>query len=321
MDVSEIVTAFKAYYEKSQANKDRILGKLSQGILTPQYCTPIKTDDTVFKLSELIIGDLVQGFQKAWTPKDDIKFKPNELRLYHLKIDIDLFPDDIQATWLGFLSSGQLNKKDEPLIKFLIEHPDQGILAKINSNMELKEYGKGVYEAPTGGTAGITGKSMNGFIKQLQTGVDADTINYVSLGTLNKDSIFDQVELFVDGISEEYQDVPMNVHMSPKWAKYYHRDKRAQGFYQISSDADVKNSIDFTPQNVVSLPCLSGTDVIFATPKVNMIHLTKNLQNKSSIKVEEYRRTVSLIADWWEGLGFGMDGVVWTNLAKTLVIP
>jgi hypothetical protein len=318
MDVSEIVTAFEAYYEKSTANKDRILGKLSQGILTPKYCTPIKTDDTVFKLSELVIGDLVQGFQKAWTPKDDIKFTPNELRLYHLKIDIDLFPDDIQATWLGFLSTGQINKKDEPLIKFLLEHPDQGILAKVNTNMELKEYGKGVYEAPVGGTAGITGKSMNGLIKQLQIGIDAETINNVNLGTLDKDSIFDQVELFVDGISEEYQDVPMNVHMSPKWAKYYHRDKRAQGFYQISSDADIKNTIDFTPQNVVPLPCLSGSNVVFATPKVNMIHLTKNLQNKSNIKIEEYRRTVSLIADWWEGMGFGMDGVVWTNLPKTI---
>jgi len=317
MDVSEIVIAYKAYYESSPANKSRILARLTQGIKTPEYCTPVKTDDTVFKLSELVVGDLVQGFQKAWTPKDDIRFTPNELRLYHFKVDIDLFPDDLQATWLGFLATGKYDKKDEPLIKFLMEHSDQGILAKINNNMEMKEYGKGVYEAPTPGTAGITGKGMNGFIYQLQRGVNDDTMNSLNISSLDKDTIFDQVELFVDGISEEYQDIPMNVHMAPKWAKYYHRDKRAQGFYTISSDAEVKNTIDFTPQNVVSLPCLSGTDVIFATPKVNMLHLTKNLQNKSSLKIEEYRRTVSLIGDWWEGVGFGMNGVVWTNLQKT----
>ncbi|MCX6231120.1 MAG: hypothetical protein NTZ33_06210 [Bacteroidetes bacterium] len=317
MNASEIVTAFGAYYEKSPANKDRILGKLSQGIVTPKYCTPIITDDTVYKLSELIVGDLVQGFQKAWTPKDDIKFTPNELRLFHMKVDIDLFPDDLQATWLGFLATGKVDKKDEPLIRFILEHPNQGILAKINSNMELKEYGKGIYTDVTPGTAGITGKSMNGFIYQIQNGVDDETMNSLNISALNKDTIFDQVELFTEGIADEYQDVEMNVFMSSKWYRHYHKDKRSQGFYQMSSDADVKDNIDFTPQNVVALPCLSGTDVIFATPKANMLHLTKNLNNKSSIKIEERQRTVSLMADWWEGLGFGINGIVWTNLQKT----
>jgi hypothetical protein len=316
MDVSEIKTAFGAYYEKSQANKDRILAKLTQGAVTPNYCTPIKTDDTVFKLSELVVGDLVQSFQKGWTPKNDIAFKANELRLYHLKVDIDLFPDDIQATWLGFLSSGNLNKKDEPLIKFLIENSNQGILTKISSNMELKEYGKGVYESPTGGTAGITGKSMNGIINLLQTGVNNLTVNSINLQPLNKDTIFDQVELFTDGISDVYQDVEMNVFMSSKWYKHYHRDKRSQGFYQLSADKDIRDNIDFTPLNVVSLPCLNATDVIFATPKANMLHLTKNENNKSNIKIEEYQRSVSFLADWWEGIGFGINGIVWTNLLK-----
>ena len=317
MNASEIVTAYGAYYEKSPANKERILSQLSQGIVTPTYCTPIKTDDTVFKLSEITTGNLVQGFQKQWTPKGDPKFTPNELRLYHMKVDIDLFPDDLQATWLGFLSTGKFAKKDEPLIKFLIEHESQGIIAKINSDMELMEYGKGVYLAPTSGTAGVTGKSMNGFITQLQAGVDDASINSVDIGALNKDTIFDQVELFTDGIFDQYQGVKMNVFMSLKRYKEYHRDKRAQGFYTISTDAQVKNNVDFTPQDVVYLPCLNGTDTIFATPQANMLHLTKNENNKSNIKIEEYRRTVSFIADWWEGVGFGVNGVVWTNLQET----
>jgi len=36
-------------------------------------------------------------------------------------------------------------------------------------------------------------------IKLLQTGVDASTINSVNIGPLDKDSIFDQVEAFIDG--------------------------------------------------------------------------------------------------------------------------
>ncbi len=316
MDVTEIVTAYGAYYEKSAQNKNRILGMLTQGLVTPGICTPIKTDDTIYKLAQLTIQSIVQSFQKGWTPKHATAFTPNELKLFHFKVDEDIWPDDIEATWAGFLASEAVSRADWPLIKFLIEHPDQGYLAKINSDMELLEYGKGVYLAPTAGTAGDTGKSMNGLIHQLTAGVEAETMNSVNIATLSAATIFDQVELFVDGIAEVYQHVKMDVCMSPKWAKAYHRDKRAAGFYDLKSAKDIDAGIDFTPQSVKALPSLSGTDVIFATPKPNLIHLTKKSKNKTNIKIEEYRRNVSFFCDWWEGVGFGMDGAVWTNIQK-----
>jgi hypothetical protein len=316
MDVSEIVTAYGAYYEKSAQNKNRILGMLTQGLVTPGICTPIKTDDTVFKLAQLTIQKIVQSFQKGWTPKHATAFTPNRLELYHFKVDEDIWPDDIENIWLGFLSSDSVSRQEWPLIRFLIEHPEQGYLAKINSDMELEEYGKGVYQAPTAGTPGDTGKSMNGLIFQLQAGVNDETINSVDIETLDKSTIFDQVELFVDGISEIYQHVKMDVCMSPSWAKAYFRDKRANGFYDYKSSRDINADIDFTPQQVKALPSLSGTDVIFATPKPNLLHLTKKSKNKTNIKIEEYRREVSFYCDWWEGVGFGMNAAVWTNLQK-----
>jgi len=314
MDISEIVTAFGAYYLNSGQNQARIRGMLTQGLVTPGICTPIKTDDTIYQMGQLTIDSIVQAFQKGWTPKNAAAMTPNELRLYHFKVDESIWPDDVEDTWAGFLAGQGVDRKAWPLIKFLIEHPDQGYIAKINSDMELKEYGKGVYVAPTPGTAATTGASMNGIVKQLQDGVNADTINSVVLGALSTDTIFDQVELFIDGIAELYQHVSMDVCMSPKWAKAYLRDKRTQGFYTIPSDKSLDLGIDFSPQNIKALPSLNGTDVIFATPKVNLIHLTKKATNKTNIKIEEYRREVSFMCDWWEGIGFGMDAAVWTNL-------
>lgn len=316
MDVSEIVTAFGAYYEKSAQNKNRILGMLTQGLVTPGICTPIKTDDTIYKLAQLTIQKIVQSFQKGWTPKHATAFTPNELKLFHFKVDEDIWPDDVEASWLGFLASEAVSRSEWPLIKYLIEHPDQGYLAKINSDMELEEYGKGVYQDPTPGTPGDTGKSMNGLIHQLQAGVEAETINSINIGALSADTIFDQVELFVDGIAEVYQHVKMDVCLSPRWYKAYFRDKRANGFYDYKSSRDINAEIDFTPQQVKALPSISGTDTIFATPKNNLLHLTKKSKNKTNIKIEEYRRNVSFYCDWWEGIGFGMDAAVWTNLQK-----
>lgn len=105
--------------------------------------------------------------------------------------------------------------------------------------------------------------------------------------------------------------------MSPSWRKYYLRDKRANGYYQIPGANQIDESIDFTPQKVKGLPSLSGTDVIFATPKENLLHMRKKSANKTRFSIEETKRAVSFLCDWWEGMGFGVDGAVWTNLQET----
>lgn len=317
MNISDLITEFGAYYEASGQNKSRILGMLTQGEVTPSYMTPIKTDDTIFKLGKLSVGNLVQSFQKGWTPKSSVAITPNELRLYNLKVDLDIYPDEIEATWLGFLSGDSISRAEWPLIKFLLEHEEQGLLKRIQQDMELYEYGHGVFAEPTEGQAGATGSSMNGFIKLLQDGVEAETINSIDIDTLDKDTILDQVELFIDGISQIYQGQKMDVFMSEKWAKYFLRDKRNAGYYVISGQGEIKNDIDFSPQRVIGLPSLHDTDIIFATPKSNFIHLMKKSANKTKMKIEESKRTVSLLTDWWEGVGFGMDAVVWTNIQKS----
>jgi hypothetical protein len=159
---------------------------------------------------------------------------------------------------------------------------------------------------------------MNGLIFQLQAGVDAETINSIDIGTLDKDTIYDQIEKFIDGISEIYQNTAMDVCMSPAWYRAYFRDKRALGYYQLNSAKEIDASIDFTPQNVRSLPSLSGTDVIFATPKPNLLHLTKKAANATRFDIQESHRVVSVLTDWWEGIGFAMNAAVWTTLPKTV---
>ena len=257
---------------------------------------------------------IVQPFQQGWTPINSAAFTPNELRLFQFKVDQDIQPDFITASWLGFLDSNSLTKKDYPLVRYLIEN---NLIPSIQNDMEMFVYGHGVYQAPTPGVAGPVVSCMDGLIKLLQTGVDASTINSVNIGPLDKDSIFDQVEAFIDGISEIYQNEAMDVCMSQTWYKHYLRDKRVSGFYTKFSDKEIDNGIDFTVQKVKALPSLNNSNVIFATPKANLLHLTKKSANMTKFDIQESKRTVSILTDWWEGLGFGMNAAVWTNLPKT----
>jgi len=312
--VGDIVSEYGAYYEKSKQNKSRVRNLLMQPTVSEKYMTPIKTDDTIFKLANGVIDDIVQPFQKAFTEKGDVTFTPNPLTQYHFKVDFEVYPDDIEATWLGFLASNNLSRKEWPIVRFIIE---EYIMKKLKDNMELKEIYKGVYAAPDPGSAGATGTGMNGIGYMLQSGVDTGTINHITLATLTSSNIFDEVEKFVDGISEIYQGIPMNVFMDNTRYKWYMRDKRSQGFYQKSSDKDFDNGIDFTPQKVVSLPSMAGQSILFATPKSNFIHTTKKSVNKTKVKIEESKRVVIVMTDWWEGVGFGVNEAVWTSLESS----
>ena len=138
------------------------------------------------------------------------------------------------------------------------------------------------------------------------------------MAPLDAATIFDQVEAFTDEISEVYQGIKMNVFMSRKWYKKYMQDKRAQGFYQKTSDKEITPGIDFTHLDVVPLASMVATDDIFCTPKENFLHISPETVKKNSFKIEEAKRAVAVMADWSEGLGFGINQAVWTNIDETV---
>ena len=308
---SAIISEYGAFYQDAGQNKNRILKLLTQPRELTGFATPIKTDDTIFRLANATFRTLVQPFQKAFTQKGGVEITPNEIRVYRMKIDDEFIPDELYASWLGFLTAKNVDRKTWPFVQWLIEVYYANI---IDQDMELNEYYKGVYASPTPGAAGAAGTAMNGLQKQLQLGVDAGTINSLNIGTLDEDTIFDQVELFTDKISEVYQGIKMNVFMSRQWYKKYMQDKRAQGFYFKTSDKEIGSGIDFTPLDVKPLASMVGTNDIWCTPAENLIHVTPATMTKNLFKLEEAKRSVAVMADWAEGLGFGINQAVWTNI-------
>jgi uncharacterized protein YciU (UPF0263 family) len=310
---TDIVREYGAYYIDAGQNKKRILNMLSQGSEIVKYATPIKTDDTIFRLANATFHSLVQPFQKTFTQKGGVDIVPNEIRQYRFKLDDEFMPDEFYATWLGFLTAQQVDRKEWPFVKWLIEVYYKN---QIDQDMELNEYYKGVYATPQAGIAGADGTGMNGVQHLLRAGVEQGTINSIDIGTLNASNIFDQIEAFTDEISEVYQGVKMNVFMSRHWLKKYLQDKRVQGFYQKFSEKDIDSGIDFTPLSVIGLASMVGTDDIFCTPAQNFLHVAPATITKNTFKFEEAKRAVAVMADWAEGLGFGINQAVWTNIQK-----
>jgi hypothetical protein len=137
------------------------------------------------------------------------------------------------------------------------------------------------------------------------------------MNALNATTIYDQLELAYEQVTEEYQSENMVICVSPAWRRAFLKDKRSLGFYMKTDAGQIDDSLDFSPARVVGLPSMIGTNDLFITTKDNLLHLTKKGENAAKVNVEESKRCVSIMTDWYEGLGFGLNEVVWTNVAAT----
>jgi len=305
ISLAQLREAFGTYIGTNQ--KD-ILLLLTQATVSQKHMTTIASADLEYRASKAVIDDMVQGFQKKWTPKGTATFTPIAIPQRRHKFDWEMYPDDIVDSWLGFMAAENVDRKQWPISKYIIE---KLILPKINDNRELKLIGKGLYEAPVEGTAQATGKSMDGFItilEKLKTAGNSN-VNFIPLTALTEDNIFDEIELFAASVADLYQDIPMEVFLSRKWYASYHK-KRRDLHGQDTNYTGMKDLIEGSNMTLMPLPSMNGKDVIFTTPKENFIRLMNRNEGASNITIESVDRQIKVFADWYESVGFGIQEAV-----------
>ncbi len=307
---TQIVSEFGQYYENAGQNSNRLKADLTQPSETIQkYTHRVKTNDTIYKAGNFTRQKLVQPFSKIFNANGGVTFYPNEIRLRQMKVDLSLYPSDIEDAWLGFLAGKDSKEfKSWPIVKWLLE---EYVAKQVQEDIELDAIYNGVYDAQ-GTTPGTT---MDGLKKKLQEGATADySINTVEgIGNLSAETIFDQIEAFDKAIPAMYQQMPLCIFVSPTWLRAYLEAKRENGFYQITGDSQINAHIDFTNHKVVGLPSMANSDDMFATFTSNIACLSKRDINSTNIRIEEYHREVSILADWWMGIGFDCNKFVWAT--------
>ncbi len=314
--VTDIVQQYGAYYENAGQNRTRLLGvpfRKSQTLAIPGI-RHIDTEDTVYKLANPIYKSLLQQYQKSFTAKGGVDFHPNEIRLRRMKIDDSFYPSDIVETWLGWLAGdSSRNQEDWPLVRWLFE---EYYANQIAEDKELLAVYKGVYEAPTDGTAGSGEKVFDGLRKQLQLGA-ADTaypINVIDgIDELSAATCFDQIEKFDESISDQFENSRLIICVSPAMARAYRKARRDSGIYTIELGQEPGTKIDFTEHTLVGLPSMIGTNDIFATLPENIIHLMKFKDTPNNIDLQKDKREICVLMDWMEAVGFGVNKLVWTT--------
>lgn len=313
--ITDIVSQYGAYYVDSGQNQSRLLSLIKQRTVTANYAAKKVINDTLYQFANTYFGEVIQSFQSDFTPKGTAEFKPNEIKLRNIKVDLLLTPDQIVESWLGFLSDKDVQDRSKwPLVRYLLE---EWVTPQVHADLETMAYGKGVYQAPTVGTAGAAMQVMDGLIKLVEDGL-ANTdrpMNAVVIPAFTPVNTFDNIEKFVDEVDAPFNTMPFQVFVDPKIEKDYWRDKRNTHGTDTNYGDNKAKTIDFMPNmEIIALPSLAGSGAVIATPKGNFLNIRRTTGiPKPTMGIKDLRQ-IQLGFDWWEALGFGYNELVWAYL-------
>ncbi len=307
--VADIISEFGTYLGQ---NTTQILKLLTQPTESQKFMTTIASKELEWRASKAVIDDVVQGFQKGWTPKGTAAFTPRSIVQRRHKFDIAFYPDEVVDTWLGFLADEATDRKTWGITRYILE---QLVLPKVLENRELKLIAKGDYASVVADTAQATGLSMDGFCTQLEDAKTAGTsaINFITLDKLTPTNIFDQVEEFAAAVDAMYQNMNMPIFVSRGLYMAYH--KRRRDLHGLDTNYNgMADIIEGTSLKLTPLPSMAGKDIIFTTPKENFIRLINRNDGASNIAVENVDRQIKIYADWYEAVGFGIEEAVFASV-------
>lgn len=311
LTTDRIVEEYGNYYENAGQNKSRLVRAL---VLPPvtleKNARRIPTDETVYKAANIITESVVQPYSDDFTPMGRMEIVPNKITLYQMKTDVRIVPNKIEESWLGFLAANNCSPKEWPVVRYIME---EYLKNQIGEDRELKMVYKGVYNP--GAAEPAPENCIDGIHKLLVDGSkDTYPVNVITgIGELAKETVFDQVEAFNAAIPSRYFNEKVTLFMAPEFALEYLRNKREKGYYQIKGDDEIGYRIDFTNHTIFASPAMAGTKHLWASVQDNILWLTKRHQPVKNIQVQVVDRTVKLLLDWWEGLGFACNQMVWAS--------
>lgn len=295
-DLSAIVGEIDLYFRRY--NKV-IWTQILKGVDFEKYMKKIPGQQGEYISTNSSRTDIIQPFQKAWTPKGGVTLTPYKNQVYRMKMDYVLDNmENLFGTYLAELSDESKEPKDYPFVKWLMEkHIIPGMTEEL-----FKISVKGNYVAPTPGTAGTSLGSANGIFTIVTDEIAAGNLVPLTVGTVTSTNIVDKVELYNDSIPDEYQDIPGEIFMSMSNVRAYRRaDREAHG-----NDTDWKGmttDLYGTNKTLVGLPQLNGSNRFLFTPRGNMLCMYDKLIMPSPT-VQQDKRDVYLLSDFHRGYGF-----------------
>ena len=333
MDISALVAEYGAYYRgtNSQANKQRILSLLFVPETFGKMFTLMPTNATRWEAAIASIGQVVQRYQKAYTPLSNSKLVPKIIDLEQVKVDLSENPSELEESWVGFLTRLSLesgtsmnqNRVEWPFIRWYLETL---VIPKVKEQLEMSEYFWGVRGAVVPGTPTDEGESLTGINKKIDgdAALVTPNMNHLTLGAYPTDAkLFVKfIEAMVDQIltdSPKLRQFDMEIMLNSALEMLYKRGYRelyGRDLDQATLVANNKKVID-TRTSIIGCTAMDNDPanpgdssdkliMTYAANRVRPITFNKNAETFSVDKAGDNPRGAWMFTDWHEAVDFGI---------------
>lgn len=295
-DLSAQLGAYSRKYEKE------IWTGLFNSLQAENYMTPVPNVQDQYASPSAEITDVLQPYQSGWTPAGVVSFDARINKVFPIKFDIELDElDEIERSYIGFMADETKQRKDWPIVKFIIE---ELVKPKLIEELDWAAY-NAAYVAPTPGTAGTPLTVADGVKTIIEAEILAGNLVPITVGALTPTTMVDKVELFVNSLPAKYRNKKMNLKMSTSNMEAYAVDYRdTYGLHNDYSAADTMKVWGKSNITIVPHDNMEGSDRFIATPKGNDIKLYDKIYTPKSLNIQADKRTVNVFGDFKRGWGF-----------------
>lgn len=287
-------TALQAYARKFEK---KFLSQLYTGFTTAQAVTQHANVKGQLVLTQAIIGNLVKRWDKTFAATADaIEFTPRTLSTKLVKIDLEIYPQEYEGSYLAEMMKPGQNPDKLPFEKFILDK----ILAKKNEECENAVWVGD--EAAVPASTDLLAAVINGFMTIAKDEATAGNLTPVVTGALTDSNAVAAFENVYKSLKDVYKKGTVDIWCSKSAQIKYIRDYRTK----YGAATITKDYMQFDLGNV-NWHISDGTgDFILMTPAWNMHYGFDAAGDESKIRAEASKRAIALMMDFRIGVQYGI---------------
>ena len=300
MNIDKLTAALGAYIRANNKEIRAMIYNVDSPVLS--YARTITKVKGEFPAINSITTDVIQGFQAEWNAIGSTNIRPNILKAYHQKVNYELVPAEIEASWLGDMNEEDLDLAEKSISKYIVE---KELKPRAADNVRWLAV-NGVYNANALGTFG---NSMNGVVKMLTDGV-ANTDNpmfRIPMSSLTDSNALDQIIAFERQIPAKFRRFIKAIFISTAdFAKYKIDYLNTYGSLNFATEQSTMKTPVFNIPLVPVDEMPEGAPV-WCTIQDNFLKLVDKFNGPAVTDIQKQDYKLKLFMEFHLGVGF------WTN--------
>lgn len=286
--------------------------KISQDLrqeLEFEKTTPFVSCDYAYQGKDISISDLMQAYQKAFTPKNQESFDGLLNTLQIGKVDLEFDWAEMEKFFdkfaCNFFEAGK-NEDDWAFYRYIMANV---VPAKLTEELNLTSW-NGVRVAPTAGTAGAFLGTFTGWKKQIADFITAGAITPVATGAFTAATVVDQVRDFCKALPINYRYMGGTIHMSKTNAQLYADAYQVK--YPTRTVTEMKHNeqyliVDHYNKGIKGYKAMEGSNRIFVTfdnLDSMIVGTRQGFAKYPNFRVHVYDRSIHILSEFYRFYGF-----------------